>query len=113
MLTCEARSWKSMSSVLQVPRRTAGGVFDLAPHKPTILRDIGLKLDPAAMLQVDEQRPGVIRAVLRSAAGDVLAESSKRSTSWPRTSGRLYRFNSRLKCWLRTCNPTPPPLHPC
>ena len=29
------------------------------------------------MLQVDEQRPGAIRVVLRDAAGDVLAEAAK------------------------------------
>jgi hypothetical protein len=49
--------------------------LDLAANKPTILRDIDLKLDPAAMLQVDEQRPGGIRVVLRDAAGDVLSEA--------------------------------------
>ena len=51
--------------------------LDLAAHKPTILRNVDLKLDPASMLQVDEQRPGAIRVVLRDAAGDVLAEESK------------------------------------
>ncbi|OBG23495.1 DNA helicase [Mycolicibacterium celeriflavum] len=51
--------------------------LDLAANKPTILRDIDLQLDPAAMLQVDEQLPGTIRVVLCDAAGEVLSEASK------------------------------------
>jgi hypothetical protein len=73
------------SAVVEVDVISAAGshggpreVFvDLAPQKPTILRDVGLKLDPAVMLQVDEQRPGAIRVVLRDAAGFQLAESLK------------------------------------
>lgn len=48
--------------------------LDLAAHKPTVLRDVDLQLDPASMLAVDEQRPGFIRVVLRAADGHVLAE---------------------------------------
>lgn len=51
--------------------------LDLAAHKPTVLRDVDLVLDPASMLRIDEQRPGVIRVVLRDAARKVLAETSK------------------------------------
>ena len=51
--------------------------LDLAEHKPTILRNIDLLLDPASMLAVDEQCPGTIRVVLRDTARNVLAEASK------------------------------------
>ncbi|ORV09814.1 DUF3320 domain-containing protein [Mycobacterium celatum] len=51
--------------------------LDLAAHKPTILRDIDLVLDPASMLRIDEQRPGSIRVVLRDAARNVLAQALK------------------------------------
>ncbi|MGV0578352.1 DUF3320 domain-containing protein [Mycolicibacterium elephantis] len=51
--------------------------LDLSANRPTILRDVDLKLDPAAMLQVSDQCPGSLRVVLRNAAGDVLAEKSK------------------------------------
>lgn len=51
--------------------------LDLATGKPTILRDVDLKLDPAAMLQVTDQCPGSIRVVLRNVAGDVLAEAAE------------------------------------
>lgn len=50
---------------------------DLAPSRPTILRDVDLQLDPASMLAVDEQRPGDIRVVLRDAAGAVISEAAK------------------------------------
>src|SRR3569833_2342590 len=33
---------------------------DLDEHRTTVLSDVALTLDPAAMLQVDSQRPGVI-----------------------------------------------------
>jgi hypothetical protein len=48
---------------------------DLGANKPTILRDVDLKLDPAAMLRVDEQSPGGIRVVLRDAAGALVSEA--------------------------------------
>ncbi|UJL30984.1 DUF3320 domain-containing protein [Mycolicibacterium vanbaalenii] len=48
--------------------------LDLASNKPTVLRDVDLQLDPASMLAVDEQRPGFIRVVLRTADGQLLAE---------------------------------------
>jgi SpoU rRNA methylase family enzyme len=51
--------------------------LDLAAHKPTILRNVDLKLDPSSMLAVDELRPGDIRVVLRDAEGTVLAEAAK------------------------------------
>ena len=51
--------------------------LDLAAGKPTVLRTVDLKLDPASMLAVDEQRPGDIRVVLRDARGAVLAEATK------------------------------------
>ncbi|MDV3130186.1 DUF3320 domain-containing protein [Mycobacterium sp. 21AC1] len=50
---------------------------DLAPSRPTILRDVDLQLDAASMLTVDEQRPGDIRVVLRDAAGAVISEAAK------------------------------------
>lgn len=51
--------------------------LDLSAGRQTALTDINLKLDPASMLSVDEQRPGEIRAVLKNAAGDVLAAATK------------------------------------
>lgn len=51
--------------------------LDLLAHQPTVLNTVGLKLDPASMLRVDEQRPGDIRVVLRDGAGEVLAETTK------------------------------------
>jgi len=51
--------------------------LDLAAHKPTILRDVDLVLDPASMLGVGEQQPGAVRVVLRDAARKVLAEARK------------------------------------
>ncbi|TDH48412.1 DUF3320 domain-containing protein [Mycobacterium eburneum] len=50
--------------------------LDLVAHKPTILRDVDLVLDPAAMLAVGEQRPGTIRAVLRDTHGAPLAKAT-------------------------------------
>src|SRR3954452_17519992 len=35
-------------------------LVDLDEDRPTVLTDLPLTLDPAAMLQVDQQRPGVI-----------------------------------------------------
>jgi hypothetical protein len=51
--------------------------LDLLAHQPTVLRTVDLRLDPASMLRVDEQRPGDIRIVLRDSAGEVLAETAK------------------------------------
>jgi len=51
--------------------------LDLSAGQQTVLNGINLKLDPASMLNVDEQRPGEIRAILKNASGDVLAEASK------------------------------------
>jgi hypothetical protein len=39
-------------------------LLDLAAGEPAILTDLTLLLDPAAMLQVEEQRPGAVRAAL-------------------------------------------------
>ena len=50
---------------------------DLAAHAPTVLRSVDLKLDPASMLKVDEQRPGDIRVVLRNSTGEVISEATK------------------------------------
>ena len=64
-----------------MPRDPHGGPrevhLDIAAHRPTVLRNVDLKLDPSSMLAVDEQRPGDIRVVLRDAAGTVLAEAAK------------------------------------
>jgi len=50
---------------------------DLSAEKPTILRTVDLQLDPASMLSVEDQRPGAIRVVLRTAAGERLAEATQ------------------------------------
>jgi hypothetical protein len=75
-------------AVLQIEVVSAGGSHggprelhaDLVAGKPTILRDIKLALDPAAMLAVEGQRPGRIEAVLRDADGTVIATASNEVT---------------------------------
>ena len=37
-------------------------VLDLRAGEPAVLTDLAWRLDPAAMLQVEEQRPGVVLA---------------------------------------------------
>ncbi|GAA1511079.1 hypothetical protein BJ978_001560 [Agromyces terreus] len=51
-------------------------LVDLGEGQTTTLRSVDLVLEPARMLDVDEQRPGLIRATLRDAAGELIAESS-------------------------------------
>ncbi|MCJ1683057.1 DUF3320 domain-containing protein [Rathayibacter sp. VKM Ac-2928] len=50
--------------------------LDLAAGQDKALESVALTLDPARMLAVEQRRPGRIRAVLRTADGDALAESS-------------------------------------
>jgi hypothetical protein len=50
-------------------------ILDLAAGQPTRLTNVGSFLDPAAMLQVEEQRPGWISATVES-NGTLLAERS-------------------------------------
>ncbi|MBB2769117.1 UNVERIFIED_ORG: hypothetical protein GGE11_000012 [Mycolicibacterium obuense] len=83
-ITVENAEADVRSAVLEVDVVSANGshggpqeiFLDLAPNKPTILRNVELKLDPASMLHVDEQSPGVIRAVLRDGGGNALAEET-------------------------------------
>src|SRR5215203_3518180 len=49
---------------------------DLDEGRATVLTDLGLVMDPAAMLHVEEQRPGVIEVEVL-ADGQVLGESSR------------------------------------
>src|SRR5215203_5599738 len=49
---------------------------DLDEGRATVLTDLGLVMDPAAMLHVEEQRPGVIKVEVL-ADGQVLGESSR------------------------------------
>ncbi|MGE2736075.1 DUF3320 domain-containing protein [Mycolicibacterium vaccae] len=51
--------------------------LDLLAHQPTVLNTVDLKLDPASMWRVDEQRPGDIRVILRDNAGEVIAETTQ------------------------------------
>lgn len=51
--------------------------LDLGAGRSTDLTAVNLKLDPAAMLTVEEQRPGEIRVALKNAAGDLLAHASR------------------------------------
>lgn len=51
-------------------------IVDLGDEQTTVLRTVDLVLDPARMLGVDEQRPGIIRATLRNKDGELLAETS-------------------------------------
>ncbi|WP_212612374.1 DUF3320 domain-containing protein [Pseudonocardia hierapolitana] len=53
-------------------------LVDLEAGRPTVLTDVTLRLDPAAMLRVEEQRPAVIRARLET-DGQVLAEQVVRT----------------------------------
>ncbi|PPH07616.1 DUF3320 domain-containing protein [Rathayibacter sp. AY1H3] len=50
--------------------------LDLAPGQDKSLENVALSLDPARMLAVEQRRPGVIRAVLRTEDGDSVAETS-------------------------------------
>ena len=59
---------------LSVPHRVT---VDLAVGAPTVVTDLRLLLDPAAMLQVEEQRPGVVRARVEI-NGEIRAEHSIR-----------------------------------
>src|SRR5829696_1949206 len=52
-------------------------LLDLAAGKPAVLTDLALRLDPAAMLRVEEQRPGTITATL--AAGGRSAQATVRT----------------------------------
>src|SRR5215210_3614360 len=49
---------------------------DLDEGRTTVLTALGLVMDPAAMLQVDEQRPGVIDVEVES-DGELLGEGSR------------------------------------
>lgn len=51
-------------------------LVDLADGRATTLRSVDLVLDPARMLRVEEQQPGQIRAVLRTADGATVATAS-------------------------------------
>lgn len=50
--------------------------LDMAAGGVTVARNVDLQLDPGSMLLVDEQRPGKIRAVLRDAGGQLMAEAA-------------------------------------
>ncbi|TKJ28361.1 DUF4011 domain-containing protein [Blastococcus sp. CCUG 61487] len=53
-------------------------VADLEAGRSTVLTDVGLVMDPAAMLQVEEQRPGVIDVEVLTEDGDeLLGEESR------------------------------------
>lgn len=83
-ITVDNAGGELRGAVLQLDVMSADGAhgepseihLDLAAHAPTTLRDVNLLLDPAAMLAVDETRPGAIRALLRDAAGVTLAKES-------------------------------------
>lgn len=83
-ITVDNAGGELRGAVLQLDVMSADGAhgesseihLDLAAHAPTSLRDVNLLLDPAAMLAVDETRPGAIRATLRDAAGMTLAKES-------------------------------------
>jgi len=51
-------------------------MVDLGEGATTTLRTVNLLLDPALMLDVEEQRPGIIRATLRDALGAIIGETS-------------------------------------
>ncbi|TFV86715.1 DUF4011 domain-containing protein [Blastococcus sp. CT_GayMR20] len=56
--------------------RTVELLADLDEGRTTVLTDLGLVMDPAAMLHVEEQRPGVIDVEVES-DGEVLGEGSR------------------------------------
>src|SRR4051794_16880625 len=51
-------------------------LVDLDPGRTTVLTDVGLVMDPAAMLHVEEQRPGVIEVEVES-DGELVGETSR------------------------------------
>jgi hypothetical protein len=67
-------------------------LLDLQAGRPTVLADLKLLLDPAAMLQVEEQRPGTIRARAggrrHGGAAGGPGGSTPRSARWPQSSTR-------------------------
>src|SRR5688572_31367952 len=56
--------------------RTVELLADLDEGRTTVLTDLGLVMDPAAMLHVEEQRPGVIDVEVES-DGEILGEGSR------------------------------------
>ena len=50
---------------------------DLDEGRTTVLTDLGLVMDPAAMLHVEEQRPGVIDVEVEVATASLLGEGSR------------------------------------
>jgi hypothetical protein len=82
-LTIDGIGEEVRGAVLQVDVVSADGSHggpselhvDLTAGRPTILRDIKLALDPAAMLAVTDQRPGRIEATLCDAKGELIAEA--------------------------------------
>src|SRR3712207_354067 len=56
--------------------RTVELLADLDEGRTTVLTDLGLVMDPAAMMHVEEQRPGVVEVEVE-ADGEVLGESSR------------------------------------
>ena len=59
--------------------RTVELLADLDEGRTTVLTDLGLVMDPAAMLHVEEQRPGVIDVEVEVATedGELLGEGSR------------------------------------
>src|SRR3954452_3061094 len=56
--------------------RTVELLADLDEGRTTVLTDLGLVMDPAAMLHVEEQRPGVVDVEVL-ADGEVVGEGSR------------------------------------
>jgi len=63
----------SLGSPQEVP-------VDLAANRPTVIRSMDLRLDPAAMLKVTEQVPGQIRVVLKDRDGVEIARADTEVT---------------------------------
>lgn len=87
-ITVESKRGDMPGCVARIDVVSADGTYalpqeihlDLAADRPTTLRTVDVKLDPASMLTAEEQRPGELRVVITSQAGDVIGEASKHVT---------------------------------
>src|SRR5215218_8112077 len=80
---------------------------DLDEGRTTVLTDLGLVMDPAAMLHVEEQRPGVIEVEVEL-DGDLVAEAGRSVQVLAAQQWLATPCHSRWRCSPRTSCPTIP-----
>ena len=82
--------------------RTVELLADLDEGRTTVLTDLGLVMDPAAMLHVEEQRPGVIDVEVLSGRARCSARAAASSRCSPPSSGWALPCRWRWRCSPRT-----------